>query len=179
MAKHEVKCPYCNIIFDTNKEEFVQLNRRYAHKTCYDAAGGEAPPKQTKAKKTEKPEDPELTALKDYIYSLFGDGTNWAMVMKQIKKYQTENNYTLSGIRKSLMYFYEVEHGEKDKANGAIGIVPFTYQKAFDYYYSIYLANSQNENKVVVDTTREYVIKPPKKKGVLNKLLNWGIDDEE
>ncbi len=181
MAKHEVKCPYCNIIFDTNKEEFVQLNRRYAHKTCYDAAGGQDPPKQTRAraKKEEKPEDPELVALKDYIYSLFGDSTNWAMVMKQIKKFQTENQYTLSGIQKSLTYFYEVQHGSKDKANGAIGIVPYVYQDAFNYYYSIYVANSQNANKSVSETTKEYIIKPPRKRGMLNRLLNWGIDDEE
>ena len=179
MAKHEVKCPYCNIIFDTNKEEFVQLNRRYAHKTCYDAAGGEKPPKQVRTKKTEKIEDPDLTVLKDYIKSLFGDKTNWAMVTKQIKKYKEDYKYSYSGILKSLIYFYEVKGNSKEKSNNAIGIVPFCYQAAFDYYYGLFITRQQTENISFSKVEKKYIIKPPKKRGSKQKLFNLGDTNEE
>jgi hypothetical protein len=46
-------------------------------------------------------------------------------------------NYTYSGIHRSLEYFYEVKGNSLDKANGGIGIVPFVYQDAYNYYYSL------------------------------------------
>lgn len=179
MAKHEVKCPYCNIIFDTNKEDFIQLNRRYAHKACYDAAGGEKPPKQVRAKKAEKTEDPDLIALKDYIQSLFGDKTNWAMVTKQIKNYKEEYKYSYSGILKSLIYFYDVKGNSKEKSNNAIGIVPFCYQAAFDYYYGLFIAQQQTKDISFSKVEKEYIINPPKKRGSKQKLFNLGDTNEE
>lgn len=179
MAKHEVKCPYCNIIFDTNKEEFIQLkNRRYAHKSCYDAAGGEKPPKQTRTKK-EKEEDPNLKALKDYINQLFGDKTNWAMVTKQIKNYKEDYGYSYSGILKSLIYFYEIKGGSKEKANGSIGIVPFLYQNAYDYYYNLFIAQEQTRNVSFQKIEKEYYIKPPKSVGSKHKFFKLGDENEE
>ena len=36
MAKHEVKCPKCGAIFNTNKIQAVRYGmRRYAHAACY------------------------------------------------------------------------------------------------------------------------------------------------
>lgn len=178
MAKHEVKCPYCNIVFDTNKEEFIQLGRRYAHKSCYDKAGGQPPHKQ-KRTTTKKAQDPDLEALKDYISSLFGDKTNWAMVMKQIKTYKEDNGYSYSGILKSLIYFFEVQHGSKEKSNGTIGIVPYCYQAAYNYYLGIFLANQQNENKSFICPIKEYSISPPRMRGSKQKLFKLGEENEE
>lgn len=185
MAKHLVKCLYCSETFDANQEEFIQIKRRYAHKNCYEAAGCQPPPPAkrkttTKAKSSApKQEDPDLKALKDYIQQLFGDNANWAMITKQIKTYREENGYSYSGILKSLIFFYEVKHGSREKANGAIGIVPFTYQAAYNYYLDIFLANQQNENKDFVQTIKEYSIRPPKMRGTKRRLFNLGGEDEK
>lgn len=183
MAKHLVKCLYCSKTFDTNKEEFVQIKRRYAHKNCYEAAGSQPPPpakrKPVATPKPPKKEDPDLTALKDYINSLFGDDANWPMITKQIKTFKEENGYSYTGILKSLIYFYEVKGGSKEKANGAIGIVPFTYQAAYNYYLSIFIANQQNENKTFSQIIKEYTICPPRKRGTKQKLFALGEEDEE
>ena len=45
-----------------------------------------------------------------------------ARIHKQIKQYIEENNYTYSGIHKSLTYFYEVKGNPVSKANGGIGM---------------------------------------------------------
>ena len=125
MKKHIVKCPYCNKEFDTIQEEFVQLGRRYAHKSCFDNAGGASPYKKDSKlikKKAAGAADSDLKELKEYINELYGNSANWAMITKQIKTFQKEYNYTYSGMLKTLKYFYEIKGGSKEKSNGTIGM---------------------------------------------------------
>ena len=117
--------------------------------------------------------------LNNYINELFKDQANWAMIKKQIKTYTNDMKYSYSGILKSLIYFYEVKNNPIDKSNGSIGIVPFVYKDAYNYYLSIFLANDQNKNITFIQKVKEYIIKPPKKRGTKNKLLDWSEDIEE
>lgn len=48
-------------------------------------------------------------------------------------------NYTYSGILRTLKYVFEVKNGDLSKANGGIGIVPWKYQEAYNYYYNQWL----------------------------------------
>lgn len=169
MAKHEVKCAVCGKIFDLNKEQGVRFNaRRYAHQACYPE--GELVPLPQ--------EDKDLIDLKEYIAQLFKE-PNWAMITKQIKKYTTEDGYSLSGIKKSLIYFYEIKGNKIDKSNNAIGIVPFVYNDAKNYYLALFMAQHANEQVAPLEQkVREVTIKPPKaiKKKRLFKFLE---EDEE
>ena len=171
MAKHLVKCAICGEQFDTNLIQAVRHGaRRYAHYSCYPS--GELVPLGEEA-------DPELQKLKDYIDKLFGDKVNWALVQKQIKKYKEENNYSYSGMLKSLIYFYEIKGNPKDpeKGQGGIGIVPFCYQDAYNYYYSLFIAQNNNKDKTLVTKIKEIFIKPPRMRGTKQKFFNLG--DEE
>lgn len=179
MAKHLVKCPYCNETFDASQIEFIQVGRRYAHKTCYDAAGGEKTYLKQEAKKQKtKEESSDLANLKSYISVLYGSHANWPLIMKQIKDFQ-KKGYSLTGIEKSLRYFYEVKHNKPSDSNGGIGIVEFCFQDAYNYYLAIFLANQQNENKNFIQTVKEYSIRPPKMRGTKQKLFDLGGEDEE
>ena len=66
-------------------------------------------------------------------------------IKQQIKKYVEEYGYTYSGIMKALIYYYEIKGNKFDlaKTNGGIGIVPFVYEKAYNYYYNIILYKNQ------------------------------------
>ena len=66
---------------------------------------------------------------------------------KQISQFIQEYNYTYTGILRTLTYFYEVKGGDKTMAKDGIGIVPFVYQDAYNYYYSLWLAQQRNEAK--------------------------------
>ena len=156
MAKKMCKCAICGIEFDRNAIQAVRHGaRRYSHQTC--EPDGELVPMEGVAN------DPELQKLKDYIGTLFGENANWAMINKQIKKYKEENGYSYSGILKSLIYFYEVIGNSKEKTNGGIGIVPFVYKDAYNYYYDLFMAQQRNENKKpFIERVREIIIKPPK-----------------
>lgn len=78
------------------------------------------------------------------------------------------------------MYFYDVKKNSTEKANGGIGIVPYVYQNAHEYYYKIWLANQQNKAKPVEQyqpQERVIVIPPPKRIEKKKKLFAF-LDEE-
>ena len=81
-------------------------------------------------------------------------------------------------MQKSLIYFYEVKHNKIEDSNGGIGIIEYVYEEARQYYYAIFVAQNQNENKSFITKIKEYIIKPPKSKSNKRKELNWGIEEE-
>lgn len=103
-----------------------------------------------------------------------------ARVRKQIKQYREEYNYTYSGIHKALVYFYEVKGNPTEKANGGIGIVPYVYQNAYNYYLAIWQAQQRNQDKVLHDYTpkvKEIVIPRPQRKVKKRELFTF-LDEE-
>lgn len=66
---------------------------------------------------------------------------------KQINQFVKEYNYTYSGMLKALVYFYEIKGGDCEAAHDGIGIIPFIYQDAYNYYYNLWLAKQKNETK--------------------------------
>lgn len=174
---HPVICSVCGKKFDRDKVKCVKTGaRRYAHYECK--------PDGKIVESSIPQEDPDLTKLKEYINQLFGKNANWAQINRQIKIYTTENNYSYSGILKSLVYFYGIKGNSIDKANGALGIVPFIYQDAYNYYYDLFLAQSRNEQKDISEIgnkTIEITIRPPERpvKKRLFKFLDEVINKNE
>lgn len=152
---HKCKCKYCEKEFDRDKEPFVQISaRRYAHKSCAE---------EHEQNKTQEERDQE--ALEKYIMQLFDEPFVNARIKKQIKEYQEQYGYTYSGMLKTLVWWFEVKGNSIEKANGGIGIIPYVYQNACDYYYSLYLAKLANEEKDVVQylpQIREIEIESPR-----------------
>lgn len=152
---HKVKCKFCCEYFDRDKEPTVKISeRRYAHKKCAE-----------KHQKNKSQEEKDFDLLMKYIKFLFKDEYNPARVAKQLKEFQTQYGYTYSGIFKSLKWWYEIKHNDIEKANGGIGIVPYIYNDAKQYYYNLFLIKSANENKNIKDYTpkaQKITISPPK-----------------
>ena len=124
-------------------------------------------------------EDPDLTKLKEYISQKYGDKAKWPLINKQIKKFTTENGYSLSGILKSLVWFYDVKGNSVEGSNGGIGICEYCYQDAYNYYYNLFLAQSQNQNKDIsniITKVKEVTIPLPK---IVLKKRMFNLDDEE
>lgn len=102
-------------------------------------------------------------------------------VRKQISNYIETYNFTYSGMKKALVYFYEVKGNDKSKANGGIGIIPYVYRDAYNYYYSIWLANQKNEDKIVTNykpIIREVRIPPPQLKPRKRRLFSFFEEDK-
>jgi hypothetical protein len=171
MAKHLVKCKYCNQHFDANVEPYVLLSngRRYAHKSCAE-----------EYEKNISQEEKDKEALSQYIATLFNGSCDYARINKQIKEYINKYNYTYSGILKTLIYWYEVKGNSIEKANGGLGIVPYVYNTACQYYYNIYLAQLANQDKGIKDyhvKVKEIEIPPPQP--YMPKIKLFNLDEEE
>lgn len=136
---HMVTCTKCGVKFDRDKIQAVKVSaRRYAHHRC--VPDGEVVPLGEGV-------DKDLLALEEYVKKLLGEDYVGARVRQQIKNFQQEHGYSCAGILKTLVYFYEVKGNSKAKANGGIGIVPFVYKDAYNYYYSLFLAQQANTKK--------------------------------
>lgn len=171
---HMVKCAICGKTFDRDKIQSVKHGaRRYSHAEC-------EPDNKDFIPLAAVQEDPDLTKLKEYINQLFGKNANWAQINRQLKIYTTENGYSYSGILKSLVYFYEIKGNSVEKSNYALGIVPFIYQDAYNYYYDLFITQSKNENKDVKEMfskTKEITIKPPERP-IKRRFFNF-LNEEE
>ncbi len=126
-------------------------------------------------------EDLDKMKLEQYINKLFHTDYVDPRIQKQIKNYIKEYNFTYSGILKSLVYFYEVKQNPVEKSNDGIGIVPWVYKQAFNYYYAIWLAQQKNTDKTVenyIPKETEIIIPRPKPKPHRKHLFSF-LDDKE
>ena len=104
-----------------------------------------------------------------------------ARVRKQMNDYIREYQYTYSGMLKALVYFYEVKGNNKNKANGGIGIIPFIYKDAYNYYYNLWMIQQSNKDKNVIDYVpklKEIKIPIPKKEPRKRSVFTF-LDEQE
>jgi len=102
-------------------------------------------------------------------------------IQKQIEDYHNNKGYTYSGILKSLTYFFDIKGNSIEKANGGIGIVPYIYEDARNYYTAIWMAQQQNKAKPIEQwqpTIVEVHIPPPVRKEHKHKRFAF-LDEGE
>jgi len=167
---NKCKCPGCLLYFDRDKVEFVHLKNRYWHKTCFDAQNAKL-----------DQDDKDLKVLEEYIMKLFKVEYIDARIRKQLKDMLANYGFTYSGIHKTLVYWYEVKKSSKEKANGGLGIVPFIYEPAKKYFYTVFMAREQNKDKDANDFVtkgRTVTITSPRRKVKQIKQINLDILEE-
>ena len=167
---HYVKCPKCGETFDRDIIQAVKVNgRRYGHAKCYPDNNNFVPLVEKKISEEQK--------IKNYAKSILKEQYVAARVNKQIKDFLAEG-YTASGILKTLIYWYEIKHNDISKAMGGIGIVPYVYKQALDYYYNLYLAEMANVDKDINEYKPKEIfisIDLPKKE---KEVKLWEDEDE-
>ena len=109
MAQNIVKCSYCGT--GVLKVDAQRHKNKNYHADCLEIQLSKE----------------ELT---DYICKAENEG----ILNSFLDKYP---HYTYKGIKQALVYFYEVQKKPIDKANQGIGIVPYVYDSAQEYYNSI------------------------------------------
>ena len=165
-----VKCLYCGQRFNRNdlniKTKQVSA-RRYAHLSCWEKYVNNL----TKEEKDEQD-------FYNYVKQLFGDDYNYILTKKLAERYIKENKYTYSGMLKSLKWFYEKEGHPIEDSNGTIGIIPYIYKKAEQYYYKLFLAKKRNQEvKINTEKTKEIFITSPRKDN--KKIFLWLTEEDK
>lgn len=95
-------------------------------------------------------------------------------ILKQIKEYETDYGYKLSGMKLALQFFHEIEgnstemDSSKYNAQG-IGIVPFVYDSARSYFQKLYQTNHEN-SLIEYDNEVEVVYASPPKDRIKNRI---------
>lgn len=161
MAKAMVKCKFCGKTFDRNDPtiKFIKIKNRYAHQECYD-----------KQNKEDLEEDEAFGNIIEYLTILLGDDFEFVKTKRMLEGYKEKYNFTYTGIYKALKWYYEIDNGDKSKAGGAIGIIPYIYEKAYKYYFDLYQKQQLNRaaapyhlevQTVTIQSPRAYV-QPPR-----------------
>lgn len=115
------KCYYCNMPINIAEEEYGKpVVNRYAHKACME--------KHYVQGETEYI-DAIYALLKDRVHMAY----NYQVCEKQRANY-IKQGYNNKGIYQALEYWYVIKKNSIEKANGAIGIVPYIYADAQHYY---------------------------------------------
>lgn len=91
-------------------------------------------------------------ALWYYIYRLFGQYgddkpvSDWNVT--QMMKFKNQG-MTYKGQLLTLKYFFEIKKSSVEKSNGSIGIIPWIYSEAAEYY-----AQKEKEQKAISDAIK-------------------------
>lgn len=165
MAKAMVKCPYCEQSFDRLSVPNIKVGRRYAHVECYN-----------KHEQNMTQEEKEEQELYEYVKQLYGKDYNYILVKRQIEKF-SKQGYSYKGMRLSLKWFYEVQHHSIENSNG-IGIIPYVFDDAKEYYYRLYLAQVANSN-IKNYKPKQQIITIPSPRTYVRPPHLWDLDKEE
>ena len=91
-------------------------------------------------------------ALWYYIYRLFGQYSDDKPVsdwnVTQMMKFKNQG-MTYKGQLLTLKYFFEIKKSSAEKSNGSIGIIPWIYSEAAEYY-----AQKEKEQKAISDAIK-------------------------
>lgn len=165
---HKVKCLQCGEIFDRDVIEYVQVGRRYMHKVCPNTF--HADPEKVKIEQ-------EKNQFYNYVKQIYGPKYNYQLINSQAESYIEEYGYTWSGMAGTLHWFYDIKHGSKDKGNGGIGIIPYVYDQAKEYYITIAKAEKENKDIKLLREPVVFNIQSPRAWHRPPQLLN--MEDDE
>lgn len=131
-----VMCRECRKTFDRDKlkegiDWVMPSKNYYYHKDCYELWVSK---RQNKKDYTSTKEDEEyIRDIYDYLTKDLKIAIDGAKVHSQIKNFLKEGK-KVKGILFTLIYFYDIKHGDIEKSKGGIGIVPYIYDEAREYW---------------------------------------------
>lgn len=125
-----VHCRACGLEIDKrNVETWVMPTKNYYyHRKCLEER------LENRQNEQLKPNDPIwLEYICEYLSRDLKIEYDYFMVKAQLDSFHKQG-MTSKGVFFSLKYFYEVQHGDKTKSRGGIGIAKYVYEKATDYW---------------------------------------------
>ena len=90
--------------------------------------------KSTKPKtKEQQKESQHYRELIDYVCELYGISAPHGIMLRQISDFKRDYDFTYKGMQLTLYFFHEIE-GNDINEGGGIGIIPFVYHRATEFY---------------------------------------------
>ena len=163
------KCRICEKPIDKDVDDWIMPSKNwYYHRKCY-----------TDWKVSDTHDDKDwINLIYDFIARDLKVSYNYHMCEKQRKKYISEQKYTNKGIYFTLKYFYEIKNGDWSKGHGGLGIIPYVYGDATQYWtereYQRRGTLEEMEKQIICRNERAIMKVTRIKK---EKKEKWSLDD--
>jgi hypothetical protein len=115
--ERKVKCPVCESY--NYKEEAIYHQKRYYCEICY---------------KNKTKEADNYKNLIQYICDIYEIKVPTGFMFTQIKNFKEQYNYTYKGMELTLDYFYNVKTNDTPDINKGLGIIPYIYEEAKQFF---------------------------------------------
>lgn len=126
------KCLYCGGDIDISVEDYrMPRTNRYAHKKCYE--------------EHYNPDEDYIGVIYSFLKEEVGISYDYQQCERQRVSFIQKHGYTNEGIYNALRYFYLVKKQSPEKSGNRIGIVPYVYNEAKEYYETIAKKKKQIE----------------------------------
>lgn len=174
---HEVMCRICKKRFDIDAEGGVVENKQsYYHKDCYREWR-----KGISDANADMDANSWYEALVDYLYRDIKMSVNFQKLVSQWNNFtKPGKNMTPKGIYFAMRYFYEVQKGDVEKAQGGIGIVPSIYSKSAEYWQNLE-TKRRGTIDAIVEQIRNRETRPiqtiTRKEQTKKDKSKWSLDD--
>lgn len=161
-----VTCGLCSQKFNRAAEGSEFIKGKWYHRNC------------ARVKK-------DKINLDEYICKLFQLKAVGPVNNRMIKEFVEKRGYNYQGIYRALQYYYEIRKHPTDKAEERIGIVPFVYNDAEEYYNMMDMFIDIRGKSAIAEKPKEIEINihtPEKIKEKPTKATNNELDslfDEE
>ena len=184
------RCPICNKTVNEKVDDCVPFKGRTAHQDCFNIAmkaiSGDKQDKlkeKAEEKKTKKSKAKPKIELKDpvseeeyaykkefysYLRSIIGDdfpSKIYAIIDKMMHQY---SNYTFEGMQRTLVYMNEVL--KKELVGDVVGLIPYYYSEAEDFYKEVDRIDKENESKDISQMYQSVTVKIKPKQRVVKQL---------
>lgn len=171
---HRIQCRLCHTYFDTEQEEFVLVGQKsYYHKDCYE--------NWIKQRDVASATGDELfwkESVIDFLYRDIKMAIDFAKFEKQWNSFvKPERKMTPKGIYFTLRYHFIIQHGDKSKALGGIGIVPSIYSDAVQYWANLE-AKKEGTLEAIMEQIKSRASRPQievKASAQTNKKAKWDL----
>lgn len=169
-------CPGCKKPVEKTEENKIKGKNnytRYWHPTCWKKA--------QKEKERKIAEEMGRKAIFNYLVEI-GLPPNYAFWGRQRNDFINKYGYNDSGILMALKYWFGERKNSISRANGGMGIVPYIYDEAQNYYRNIILKKKKlSEQAIKQQKEKNKIVKiikaeENKRKGFID--LNLLVGDE-
>lgn len=186
LAKHIVQCRTCGLKFDATPEAkdidwVVPTERMYYHKSCYE--NWKKNMQDPKADMTPKQ---WYDSAREFLAKDVRMDVDWEKFASQWKTFLRPSyrpEMTPKGIYFAIRYYFDVKHGDKAKAQGGIGIVPYVYAESCQHW-ALQERRCAGIIAKITEQARAYseqahVVVKGKKKENPNKKARFSLDEVE
>ena len=133
----------------------VSFRSKPYHPVCFAKVKEQA--KNKNAQKAAVVNDPALQQLTDYLCKLFSLSELTPLLRKQLEDLHNQKGYSWQNILFAVRYWFELGEGaDEEPEQASLGIIPFVYDEAVQFFKTVELAKEHNASFTPKNQTTVY-----------------------